>query len=645
MSKNRDRKCHKQARAQREEEKKNLEERIAEAERKQLAAESALTTERETYANEKKSAEEEVTKRQAERKERHAKKSEDKKKRKEERRAKKSEEEKKKKAQEEEAQKSQSNTSSAPASAASAAAVAATTANSNEESAPASQSEQGSQQAAGEQHQEEDPSIPAKIVIVGGRATAFNALKQILSLDAEAEVVLITDEPTGPFDSSPLSKELLWQTEVELSDSLQYRYADASKESILFPEASKLHPLAKNVKVLTNTTAIDLDAGRHILTLEDGTQYKYEKCLLAPGLVPNKLDVALPAGSEKDITHFRSVEDFKALHKATLNPDVKHITVIGNDFIAADLVDGLTERSKVARSGDLKVSQVFPEEAVLSSIFPSNLASYFSKVTEKALGVDVNAAVRIESILAASPESGHKYQITLDNEKIINTDHIVLSIGGTPNIQLAKRAIIEIDELTGGIAVNQELCARSDLYVAGDAASYFDGHLGRRRVEGSDHAEMSGRYAGMNMMGKNYAYVYQPMRWGSVAKSIYFQNVGMVDSRLDMVAVWQKGPSAPLVVPANATAGDIYNMPLMTPDPDAPLSTEWYDGEKYQRGVVYYMDGKKVVGVSMINVVGQTDVATRLITFPREFEDISSLTRQIYLGNKPKVEEEEELSL
>ena len=49
--------------------------------------------------------------------------------------------------------------------------------------------------------------------------------------------------------------------------------------------------------------------------------------------------------------------------------------------------------------------------------------------------------------------------------------------------------------------MNAELEARSDVFVAGDCSSYHDICLGRRRVEHYDHAEQSGRVAGLNMTG------------------------------------------------------------------------------------------------------------------------------------------------
>lgn len=116
-----------------------------------------------------------------------------------------------------------------------------------------------------------------------------------------------------------------------------------------------------------------------------------------------------------------------------------------------------------------------------------------------------------------------------------------------------------MDKNNGGVVVNQELAARSDLYVvsmkvmllmkplshtnlfqAGDVISYYDPILGRRRVEHYDHADNSGRHAALNMTGARKAYNYMPMFWGAMNGTPY-EAVGLIDSRLDTVGVWQQG--------------------------------------------------------------------------------------------------------
>jgi programmed cell death 8 (apoptosis-inducing factor) len=61
-----------------------------------------------------------------------------------------------------------------------------------------------------------------------------------------------------------------------------------------------------------------------------------------------------------------------------------------------------------------------------------------------------------------------------------------------PSVDVAQRSQLEVDHATGGIAVNQQLEASSNIFVAGGVASYFDAALGRRRVEMFDHSINSG---------------------------------------------------------------------------------------------------------------------------------------------------------
>lgn len=78
---------------------------------------------------------------------------------------------------------------------------------------------------------------------------------------------------------------------------------------------------------------------------------------------------------------------------------------------------------------------------------------------------------------------------------------MIVAVGVKPNTDLAKTSTLEIEPKIGGFLVNAELEARSNLWVAGDAACFYDVKLGRRRVEHHDHAVTSGRLAGENMTG------------------------------------------------------------------------------------------------------------------------------------------------
>lgn len=92
-----------------------------------------------------------------------------------------------------------------------------------------------------------------------------------------------------------------------------------------------------------------------------------------------------------------------------------------------------------------------------------------------------------------------KVSLTLDSGEVLVVDEVIVAIGLNPDVELAKTAKLEIDPNLGGIMVNSELEARTDVWAAGDVASFYDTTLGRRREEHHDHAVVSGRLAGANM--------------------------------------------------------------------------------------------------------------------------------------------------
>lgn len=91
----------------------------------------------------------------------------------------------------------------------------------------------------------------------------------------------------------------------------------------------------------------------------------------------------------------------------------------------------------------------------------------------------------------------------------IDADQVIVAVGVEPNTDLAEVSHLETDPDVGGFLVNAELEARSNLWVAGDAACFYDIRLGRRRVEHHDHAVVSGRLAGENMTGASkFTFLY-----------------------------------------------------------------------------------------------------------------------------------------
>lgn len=85
---------------------------------------------------------------------------------------------------------------------------------------------------------------------------------------------------------------------------------------------------------------------------------------------------------------------------------------------------------------------------------------------------------------------------------------MIVAVGVDANTSLAESSNLEVERDIGGYLVNAELEARSNLWIAGDAACFYDVRLGRRRVEHHDHAVVSGRLAGENMTGAGELYSF-----------------------------------------------------------------------------------------------------------------------------------------
>ena len=134
---------------------------------------------------------------------------------------------------------------------------------------------------------------------------------------------------------------------------------------------------------------------------------------------------------------------------------------------------------------------------------------------------------QLEGVNIISNSNVQKAEITDDNRVLISTenckitaDHVVVAIGLQPNIELGVSSDLEVDQNLGGFVVNAELQARDSIWVAGDAACFYDIRLGRRRVEHHDHAVVTGRLAGENMSSTSIKpYTHQSMFWSG---KLYF---------------------------------------------------------------------------------------------------------------------------
>ncbi|MGJ0428986.1 NAD(P)/FAD-dependent oxidoreductase [Methylobacter sp.] len=381
-------------------------------------------------------------------------------------------------------------------------------------------------------------------LIIGGGMTADAAARGIRDIDAKGSVGLIGEEPHPPYNRPPLSKKL-WQGK----------------------------PL-ESIWRKTETLDVEMHLGRAVQTLDlpnkrvtddQGNVYSFERLLLATGGTPRRF----PFGGD-DILYFRTLDDYQKLR--TLSDGKQRFAVIGGGFIGSEIAAALTMNGK-------DVVMIFPGEGIGARMFPHDLSQFLNRYYQEK-GIELLAG----SLVIGLTRQGEELRLNIrDNrtgaEKWLLVDGVVAGIGIEPNIALAQRAGLPVDN---GIVVDEYLRAGNpDVYAAGDVANFYNPALGRRiRVEHENNALTMGRHAGRNMAGETTPYHYLPYFYSDLFE-LGYEAIGLVDPQLETIPFWS------------------------TP---------------YQKGVVYYLQDRRVRGVLLWNVWEKAGDARNLIAEPGPFK-------------------------
>ena len=332
------------------------------------------------------------------------------------------------------------------------------------------------------------------------------------------------------------------------------------KDDAALEDETLLDGTADGVELRTDAEATAIDPGAHTVALADGTSVAYGKVLLATGAEPRTL--GLPAGPR--VLAYRTAADYRQL-RDLLGPDT-HAVVVGGGYIGAEMAAALVQN-------DVKVTMVLPEDLVQERLFPERLAR---RITDALADHGVKV---VHGSLDGGDSRDDGVTVRLEDGTEIEADLAVVGVGVVPRTGLAETAGLEVDD---GIVVDSAMrTSAEDVYAAGDAASYPDVRLGRRRVEHVDHAEKSGELAGRAMAGADATYEETPFFWSDLFDDGY-EAIGDLDSRLEMVEDWQG------------------------------------EEEPTDMGVVYYLDDGRVRGVLLWNVWDSVDAARDLITSSKD---------------------------
>jgi len=215
-------------------------------------------------------------------------------------------------------------------------------------------------------------------------------------------------------------------------------------------------PLEKaGVEVLVGK-AVSLDTKTNTLRLESGEKITYEKLVLATGTSPTLPPVPGIDGPgvftiEKSLTAMTALRE--EARKA------KKVVILGGGFMGAEFADEL------ARQSDCQVHIVEMMPKILNLAFDDEFCDEIAnQLTGK--GVTLHTGRRAISL---EGDNGRK-SVKLDNGESLDTDIVIMGVGGRPNIALAKEAgLLTTDG--GSIWVDSYMRTKvKNVFAVGDCA-------------------------------------------------------------------------------------------------------------------------------------------------------------------------------
>lgn len=221
-----------------------------------------------------------------------------------------------------------------------------------------------------------------------------------------------------------------------------------------------------------------------------GETIKYDKLVIATGSIPLK-PKWLTGGDKENVFTIPKDKIYLEEMKNKV-ASLKRIVVIGAGFIGVEFSDEL------AKSG---------HEIILIEKLPDILRLAFdSEISKKIEEILVKRGVRVITGNGIKEIQGDKRveKVELENGEIIDADGVILSIGYKPNVELARKSGIYVDE-SNFIAVDEYMRTHvKDIFAVGDCAQKRD-FVTRARVSTmlASTACAEARIAGMNLFNLN----------------------------------------------------------------------------------------------------------------------------------------------
>jgi 3-phenylpropionate/trans-cinnamate dioxygenase ferredoxin reductase component len=335
-------------------------------------------------------------------------------------------------------------------------------------------------------------------LIVGGGLAGANCARWLREEGGvEHSIMLVGREPDPPYNRPPLSKGFLQGKE--------------SKEEVLFRPDEWWDE--QRIELLTRTSVMKLDADAKVVTLSNKDEVEFESALLATGSNVRRLRVD---GCDLDGIHYlRAFGNSEAI-KADAEQHGRAV-LIGGSYIGCEVAASLT----AAHGMDCEI--VMMEDVTFEPLFGKEIGGFFQRTLEEH-GIKVHGGEELDRF---EGDGSRVTKVVTKSGLEIDCDFVVVGIGVTPDVTLAKAAGLEIGE-QGGVKCGPGLQTEApNIFAAGDICEYDSPVHGKpMRIEHWDVAFNQGKTAALNMLGRGLEHNVVPYFFSDLADWSSMEYVG-----------------------------------------------------------------------------------------------------------------------
>lgn len=415
-------------------------------------------------------------------------------------------------------------------------------------------------------------------VIVGTGVTGIGAAESIRSVDKNASITFIGDDPHGYYSRPGLAYCLTG--EVDESLIFAYRPQDFKNLNAHFCRG----------------TVIRIHDQQHQVELSDGRFFPFDRLLLAVG--SNAIRLSTPGANSLGVVKLDHMDDARQI--VSLSRHARTAVVVGGGITALELAEGLAARK-------VKVHLLIRTARYWSNV----LDQVESEIIEHRLkehGVTIHYQASLANII---DKGGKVAGVRLESGEQIACDLVAYGIGVKPRLTLARNAAIAFER---GILVDERMCTNlPDIFAAGDVAQVYDPASNRSVIESLwTPAKEQGRVAGMNMAGQTRAYL----------KPVPFNVTRLAGLTTAIIGVVGSGQDGEPFLIARGDSETWHDMP------DAIIAQSGFDVNHLRLMV----GNKNILGAI---VMGDQKLSSALQIIIRDKVDITPVRERLIASNAP----------